>query len=561
MSTLSFPQKARPRRAVVTFVVAVLLLSVGGFIAARLLRRPAAPAVPVTSAAVVQPAMVNGTGKAGDLVVTEEAMELAEIKVAPAQTRLVTETLAVSGTIEPGGDRSAKITPRVKGKILSLSAVVGDSVRAGQTLGLIESAELAEAQAAYQQATTKLSAARNNLSRQQKLARLGQFGQPQLEQARTRVVDAEQQIYDARRSLQTEKAELAAAENQRRSLQAQVTQAEAQVSVAKTRLNRSQLLFKEELVSRQDLEQAEADHQKAQSDLEVARANVSQNESRIQSANAQVSVAEKEYEGARKRGDIASASLTREERVYQGQFLTSKEIVDAEAAVRQAELDRRTATQTVRMLGGTPGGESVVALTTPIAGRVQERNVSLGETVDTEHAAFTVINLDLLWAQLAVAPRDLSAVHVGQRVDLTSEAAPGQTLSGTVSSLGSAADETTRAVPVRVALKNGNRALRPGAFVRGRILTDIRHERVTVPTGAIQEHPGNKMSVYVAREGVPGAFEVRHVKLGIHGAGWREIASDLQAGEKIAISGTFYLKSEALKSALSDGCCAAPGGD
>jgi len=46
----------------------------------------------------------------------------------------------------------------------------------------------------------------------------------------------------------------------------------------------------------------------------------------------------------------------------------------------------------------------------------------------------------------------------------------------------------------------------------------------------------------------------------VRGDGWREISAGLSAGEKIAVSGTFYLKSEALKSQLSDGCCAPAGG-
>ena len=44
--------------------------------------------------------------------------------------------------------------------------------------------------------------------------------------------------------------------------------------------------------------------------------------------------------------------------------------------------------------------------------------------------------------------------------------------------------------------------------------------------------------------------------LGAEGEDWREVAEGLNPGERIATQGTFYLKSEALKSALSDGCCA-----
>ena len=44
--------------------------------------------------------------------------------------------------------------------------------------------------------------------------------------------------------------------------------------------------------------------------------------------------------------------------------------------------------------------------------------------------------------------------------------------------------------------------------------------------------------------------------LGTEGKDWREVTDGLQPGEKLATHGTFYLKSEAMKSALSDGCCA-----
>jgi RND family efflux transporter MFP subunit len=179
----------------------------------------------------------------------------------------------------------------------------------------------------------------------------------------------------------------------------------------------------------------------------------------------------------------------------------------------------------------------------------------MGETLDTEHALFTVINLDQVWAQLAVTPRDLPHVRVGQRVELTAETAPGRVFTGPISAIGNAADEKTRTVRVRCALANRDGALRPETFVRGHIITDVRRQRVVVPLAALQEHNG-KETVYVAKDGHPGAFEVRHVKLGVTGDGWREVASGLQAGEKVAVNGTFYLKSEALKSSLSDACCA-----
>lgn len=299
----------------------------------------------------------------------------------------------------------------------------------------------------------------------------------------------------------------------------------------------------------------QAEQKKAEADLEVAKSKVAQGVARLESAKAQVEAAEGEYKLAKKRGMIANQGKSRQEKVYQGGYLTSKEIVEAQSALRQAQIDQKAASESIKLLGGTPGSGNTITVTSPISGRVQERSVTLGETVDTEHALFTVVNLDVVWASLQVSTPDLSRVRIGQRVELASEAASGTRFIGKVASVGTIASEATRAIPVRVSLSNRDGNLRPGAFVRGSVVTDTRREQVTVPAGAIQEHTGKK-TVYLAIGDKPGVFEVRHILLGATGGNnTREVTSGLKGDEKIAVSGTFYLKSEALKSSLSDGCC------
>jgi membrane fusion protein, heavy metal efflux system len=545
----------RPPRLVLAGITTVAV--VGGLLgtqrAFRLAREAAAPAASVPT---VQQAVAKlATPKVGDLQITQEAMELAEIQIAPSSTRLVAEKLPVSGTLEAGGDRLVKVTPRVAGKVVAVRAVVGDAVRAGQVLGLIESTELAQAQAAHRQAVSRVAVARNNLQRQRDLARLGAFGGPRVEEARRAATATQGEVNIGESEVSAASAEVAEAQSDVGALRAALAQAKTQVKVAQSRFERADLLLKEQLVSRQDWEQAQADQQRAEADVDAAQAKLEQGQAKVETAQAHLKAARAKFAEAGKRAQIASRALAREQAVYTGGYATSKEIVEAEAGLRQAELDQQAAAQAVRLLGGLPGGGSVVALTTPIAGRIQERNVSMGETVDTEHALFTVINLDQVWAQLAVTPRDLPHVRVGQRVELTAETAPGRVFTGPISAIANAADEKTRTVRVRCALANRDGALRPETFVRGHIITDVRRQRVVVPLAALQEHNG-KETVYVAKDGHPGAFEVRHVKLGVTGDGWREVASGLQAGEKVAVNGTFYLKSEALKSSLSDACCA-----
>jgi len=555
--------------------------------------------------------LTGETVRAGDVTVTTEAMELAEIRLAAAGTRVVAEKLPVSGTIEAGGNGIVKVTPRVAGKVVSLSAMVGDAVRAGQTLGMIESTEMSQVQASYRQATARVAVAENNLQRQRKLAQLGVFGAPAVEQARKEVASASGEVNGGERDVAAAENEVAEAESEvatweaealsteadvasARSevtqaesgagrLRAALTQAEAQVKVSQATFSRQDRLLQAGVTSRQQWEQAQADHQKAQADVEATQADIRQGQAKIETAQARLRAAqakvraaesrvrqakaavatagtrreqaEAKLAAARNRLQIASETLRRDEAVAKGGYLSSREIVEAEGRLQQSRLEQQAAAQNVRLLGSQPGRGSTITLVTPIAGRVHERNASIGETVDPEHPAFTVINLDLVWAQLAVPSKDLSLARMGQRVELTADTAPGRTFTGTISAIGSVADEKTRSVRVRCALVNRSGTLRPDTFVRGNIITDVRHERVVVPIAALQEHNG-KPTIYVARGSTPGAFEVRHVKLGVTGEGWQEISDGLKPGERIAVKGTFYLKSEALKSSLSDGCCA-----
>lgn len=498
-------------------------------------------------------------GKVGDLTITQEAMDLAEITVKPVLAQLVSERIEVSGIVQAGGDQLVKITPRVTGKVAKLLAGQGDSVVAGQALAILESSELASAQVAYRQATARLAAAKALLARQRQLAKLGQFGKPQVEEARTKAVEADRDVHEADHHLAEEQTKLAEAESERQGLVSLVNQSKAELEVARARLDRAEIAFREELISKQEYERVVADHKKASADVEVAQSNLAQGDARIKGAKARVEAAEGELDLARRRAKIVSQSLSREELVFQGKFLTNREIVEAESAVRIAQVEASGAADVVRLLGGSPGGGNTIRLSSPISGRVQERAATLGETIDPEHAAFTVVNLDRVWAQLAISPENLPSIRAGDRVELEAEAAPGIKFKGVILSIGTTSDETTRTINVRTTLDNPGDVLKPGSFVKGHVVTDVRRERVTVPEGALQEHTG-RPTVYVALNTSVGAFEVRHVKLGFKGDGWQEVTEGLRPGERVAASGTFYLKSEALKSSLSDGCCAPAGG-
>lgn len=108
-------------------------------------------------------------GENGAVKLSEEEQQAAGIKVATAEPREVSERLVLTAVIQPNLDRLAHVAPRVAGRIVRVSAKLGDSVRAGETLALLDSVELGEAQSVYAQTASEHSMAKANFERVEKL--------------------------------------------------------------------------------------------------------------------------------------------------------------------------------------------------------------------------------------------------------------------------------------------------------------------------------------------------------------------------------------------------------
>jgi cobalt-zinc-cadmium efflux system membrane fusion protein len=440
----------------------------------------------------------------------------------------------------------------------------------------MDSTDLATAQAQYRQASARVEAAQAHVRRQRQLATFGEFGQHKVQDARGSFSTAQGEVNEARAEVSATRNEIAqaqaalvAAQSEEVSARSDVTAAETRVAQAQTqievtgsRLSRQEALFKVGLTSRQDWEQARADHEKAQADLQAAKASVGSVAAKVDAAQAKAQQAgsmiatqraRKQQAEARlatavKRLEIARTALAREEKVYHSGVFASKEVAEAEAALRQAQIDRSSAADAVRLVGGTPGGGHTLAVAAPLSGRVAERTVTAGETVAPEKTLFTIVNLESVWVQLSVYARDLPSVHAGLAVSFATDAVPGRPFLGKVAHIGDVVDETTRTVKVRCVIANPGEKLKPGMFVRGQIETPVRRQAIAVPREAVQSLEG-KPVVFVPGDEA-GEFRAREVCPGETVDGLILIDTGLAAGERVVTRGSFLVKAQTMKSEL-----------
>lgn len=260
---------------------------------------------------------------------------------------------------------------------------------------------------------------------------------------------------------------------------------------------------------------------------------------------------------------FAVAAHERAQRLYRDKAISLQEVqraeadrVAAEEALDMGRTEVRRSEEELEHLGITnaedPSGESgeQIPVKTPTSGVVLERLVTPGTTVTPGTPLYVVSDLTALWALIEIDESLLSHVHGGQSIVLRVAAYPRDTFSGVVAFVGDIVNPKTRRVTVRCTLKNDEGRLKPQMYATAIIRENQPRQVVVVPSGAIQSVDG-RPTVFMAESG--GRFRPRAVETGQALEGQVEVRSGLHAGDRIAVTGSFVLKSELLKSASAEG--------
>jgi Cu(I)/Ag(I) efflux system membrane fusion protein len=181
------------------------------------------------------------------------------------------------------------------------------------------------------------------------------------------------------------------------------------------------------------------------------------------------------------------------------------------------------------------------------SGVVAQRNISVGDYVDTGAPLFNVVNLNKLWVLLDAYESDLSQLSIGNEIKFTVAGLPDETFSAKISFIDPILNANTRAASIRAEISNSGSKLKPEMFVTAKIQTAKKQSSagVTVPRTAVL-WSGKRSVVYVkAPNSENPGFEMREVTLGSRMGENYLIESGLQPGEEIVTNGVFAIDAAA----------------
>ncbi|HEX5639901.1 MAG TPA: efflux RND transporter periplasmic adaptor subunit [Burkholderiaceae bacterium] len=220
--------------------------------------------------------------------------------------------------------------------------------------------------------------------------------------------------------------------------------------------------------------------------------------------------------------DLALSSLKRSEDLAQQKFISSsaRETATSNAQVAEARLKLAQA----RL--------SKMRIVAPFDGVVGIRGVSLGDYVKDGADLVNVEDIRNLKVDFRLPERNLSQIRVGQSVEVLADALPGVPWQGQIEAINPRIDANGRSLELRARLDNTSGRLRPGMFVRVRVIVGER-DGLLVPEEAIVPQ-GEEFFVYKV---VDGAARRVPVKIGVRRAAQVEIVQGVAAGDQVVTAG------------------------
>lgn len=237
--------------------------------------------------------------------------------------------------------------------------------------------------------------------------------------------------------------------------------------------------------------------------------------------------------------------------LFENDAIARRDMEQAQTDAVSAEAERDAALLQLRSLGvdqealedirqGRPvrGGQGVIR--SPLEGTVVERMITPGQLLQAgATACFTVADLSTVWVTANLFESDLPFVAAGDPADVTtgvgSERFPGR-----VDYVAAIVDPNTRAIAVRIVVKNPKRILKKDLYVRVALHSRRESEGLLAPVSSVLRDDENLPFVFVAN--ADGSFSRRRVSLGSRIGDRQEITSGLQAGDRLVVEGGLFMQ-------------------
>lgn len=219
-----------------------------------------------------------------------------------------------------------------------------------------------------------------------------------------------------------------------------------------------------------------------------------------------------------------------------------------EQVVTQLEVAKAGLSQAEAALEMAKTQLSHTILRAPINGYVSGRAYDSGDMATPQKPFASIHDIKNVKIAINVTERDLGNIEEGQRAEMTVSAYPGEVFEGRITVISPVIDPMTRTGGVEITLENKNLRLKPGMFARVDVITDERHNALTIEKAAVTrqtvlQQTGDNLrddrviktySCFIVENGIA---REKVLEIGIESKTEYEVLSGLKSGDKFVIMG------------------------
>jgi len=473
------------------------------------------------------------------------------VETTPVINSEIAKKIVITGAVSALAE--VDVYPKQAGEVIKLMVDKGDRVKAGQILASVDSktfelqtkqaqADLAGAKASYDKnsslafvnSETGFKQAKSNLDRLQSSLKQADF------ELQLQIKQADLMIKKSESDLQIAQAKLDIAVKGARDQE--LEPAKARVENAKKNLDRLTSLYKDGMVSQDQVESAQLqyDTYNAQysllqegirpEDMDVLKAQLESAKTSLESAQENkmlVDIKRSSWDSAKAQVDNALAAFE-QANVAKDTSTWEKDLAQADAAVKKAQASLELAQQRL--------DESVIKA--PISGTITQRFLDKGGMASTTKPFVNIVNMDVVKITAKVPERELGSIKQGQKAIVKPDAYPDEEFTGKLVNISPIIDRTSQTCDIEVEVSNPNQRLKPGMFTRVELTVSENKVALVIPSDSFIKE-GDKTYVFVADN---GKAVKKVITVGISDGVKTEVISGLNPGEQLIIAGQSTLK-------------------
>lgn len=199
----------------------------------------------------------------------------------------------------------------------------------------------------------------------------------------------------------------------------------------------------------------------------------------------QVAGYEKDMNDAQTDVVVAKNNLKTAQEMYDGKLNTERDVMTAKSELTKAESQLSRIKQTYRIYSLKAG--AIYEVRSPINGFILEKNINQDMLLRDDHSnnIFDVAEIDEVWAIANVSESDIQDVVMGSDAEVSTISYPDKLFHGVVDKIYNFIDPETKAMKVRIKLKNPDFLLKPEMKATIKISHQDKTMMLSVPSSSV----------------------------------------------------------------------------